>query len=62
MMEENKSQDDDGHTVASLNGKCPKGGEHEWRTDGMHLNVFCGKCFVSIETALQEQKKPAKKP
>lgn len=57
MMEEKKSQDD-GYAVAGHKDNCPKGGEHEWRTDGMHLNVFCGKCFVSVEKALQEQKKP----
>ena len=27
-------------------GICPKGGEHQWRTDGAHLNKFCGKCFA----------------
>lgn len=21
--------------------------QHQWRTDGMHLNEFCGICFVS---------------
>lgn len=26
---------------------CPKGGEHEWGTDGMHQNEFCKKCFMN---------------
>jgi hypothetical protein len=30
-----------------INNPCPKGGEHEWGTDGCHLNVFCKKCFQS---------------
>jgi hypothetical protein len=25
--------------------QCPKGGEHEYGIDGMHLNRFCKKCF-----------------
>ena len=34
---------------AGLNklNKCPKGGQHEWGTDGAHSNVFCKKCFVN---------------
>lgn len=24
---------------------CPKGGDCRWRTDGMHSNEFCAKCF-----------------
>ena len=27
--------------------KCPRGGDHEWGTDGVHGNEFCKKCFVS---------------
>ena len=26
--------------------KCPRGGDHEWGTDGVHGNGFCIKCFV----------------
>ena len=28
---------------------CPKGGEHEWGTDGVHNNEFYKKCFISKE-------------
>jgi len=27
--------------------KCPRGGDHEWGTDGVHGNEFCIKCFVN---------------
>lgn len=30
-----------------LPGECPKGGDHEWGTDGMHSNVYCKKCFTN---------------
>jgi hypothetical protein len=30
---------------------CEKGGKCEFRTDGHHSNVFCGKCFKSVEKA-----------
>ena len=26
---------------------CPKGGEHQWGTDGVHNNVYCKKCFCN---------------
>ncbi len=28
-------------------GKCPKGGNHEWGTDGQHSNQYCKKCFLN---------------
>lgn len=26
--------------------RCPKGGDHDWGTDGQHSNEFCKKCFI----------------
>ena len=30
-----------------MNKECPKGGQHEIGTDGMHSNRFCKKCFTN---------------
>jgi len=27
---------------------CAKGGHCKWRTDGLHANIFCGKCFTPL--------------
>ena len=35
-------QDSRGHI---RNNPCPKGGKHQYGTDGMHSNEYCKKCF-----------------
>lgn len=43
------SDTDVADTCRWLNSRCAKsqGAPHQWKTDGMHSNQFCGKCFTS---------------
>ena len=45
MLRQNKKVYDE---YGVLSRDCKKGGKCEWRTDGQHSNIFCGKCFKSI--------------